>query len=649
MPQRLLHASYAAAFGDWPPRLMSLRDVAQLVHREKPNLLDVLLMAREWQCEPIVARAVNLAWDELALTRRATASCSGRVASSRRRTSDACSRGTKARRARSRVRSPPCSCCTRREDRLAYLRAIMFPQRSYLVARGFNADRALPARLASDREVMGTRARDPRLPRARARLRARGRRRRARAKYLEWLLDGFDAPPVRRGRLRGGHRPATNRMRVVLRRDGETVAASAIGASVLRREPRAVGQPAARSIRSTRSRAMRAASSVTASRACSRRDMESGKTTLTTGLVAPGYSYLTDEAVAFDWETGEIEPFPKPLSIDPGSQFLFPELAPPPPPAADDGSASTQWQVPPSMFRADAVGGRCRARFVVFPKYAADAPTALEPIDRAEALVELARRTPSGSASSPRRSLDTLSRVDPRGRLLPADRRRSRHCVSADRRTEWRRAAMADRTPGSLDAEFAPTRAASVYTVELDGEAVLLDEHENRLHHLNHTASLLCGRASTANARVQELAREISDELGLPYELVLADAVRVVRELGERGTARRGRGRRAARPGPGMTTVSDGEPHPASARRALAAVARRGRAAAAGRPRRDHAGRHRSGGVAAARRVADRGRPGRGARGCLRLDSGRRGPRPGPRAPRARCRRGVGVRRGQWR
>src|SRR5207344_950749 len=97
-------------------------------------------------------------------------------------------------------------------------------------------------------------------------------------------------------------------------------------------------------------------------------DPESGKTTLTTGLVRAGYSYLTDEAVSFDWETGEIEPYPKPLSIDPGSQFLFPELEPSLPPGAD-GEADGQWQVPPSSIRTDAVGGRCRAAYVVFPKY----------------------------------------------------------------------------------------------------------------------------------------------------------------------------------------------------------------------------------------------------------------------------------------
>ena len=63
---------------------MSLRDVAQLVLREQPNLVDVLLMARSWQCEPVVARAVDLAWDELALDPSTRRSSSGRDASSRR-------------------------------------------------------------------------------------------------------------------------------------------------------------------------------------------------------------------------------------------------------------------------------------------------------------------------------------------------------------------------------------------------------------------------------------------------------------------------------------------------------------------------------------------------------------------------------------
>jgi hypothetical protein len=137
--------------------------------------------------------------------------------------------------------------------------------------------------------------------------------------------------------------------------------------------------------------------------------MESGKTTLTAGLVRAGFAYLTDEAVAFGWESGEIEPYPKPLSIDAGSQLLFPELAPPPPPG-DDAVARAQWQVPPDSIRPGAVGARCRARYVVFPEYVSGADTALEPMSRAAGLVELARNTFEFRSHS-RRALDALAGI----------------------------------------------------------------------------------------------------------------------------------------------------------------------------------------------------------------------------------------------
>ena len=53
---------------------------------------------------------------------------------------------------------------------------------------------------------------------------------------------------------------------------------------------------------------------------------------------------------------------------------------------------------------------RASAGYVVFPRYAADAPTALVPIGRAEGLVELARNTFRFN-EQPRRSLDALARV----------------------------------------------------------------------------------------------------------------------------------------------------------------------------------------------------------------------------------------------
>jgi hypothetical protein len=120
--------------------------------------------------------------------------------------------------------------------------------------------------------------------------------------------------------------------------------------------------------------------------------MEAGKTTLVAGLVRRGMGYLSDEAVAIDSETLLIRPYPKPLSLDPGSWALFPELEPNAP-LAGDGYKRDQWHVPSAAIRAGALGRSCPVRLVVFPRYAPGATTALEPLRRAEALVELAKHT----------------------------------------------------------------------------------------------------------------------------------------------------------------------------------------------------------------------------------------------------------------
>ena len=93
---------------------------------------------------------------------------------------------------------------------------------------------------------------------------------------------------------------------------------------------------------------------------------------------------------------------------------------------------------------------------------------------------------------------------------------------------------MAESSASSIDVDFVPNRATTVYTVEIDGEAVLLDEEANRLHHLNHTAALLWA-CFDGHAPVRDLAREISEELGLEYDAVLTDTLNVVRELGAEG------------------------------------------------------------------------------------------------------------------
>jgi hypothetical protein len=135
--------------------------------------------------------------------------------------------------------------------------------------------------------------------------------------------------------------------------------------------------------------------------------MEHGKTTLTAGLVRAGFGYLTDEAVAIDAATLNIDPYPKPLSLDPGSWSLFPELADERA-GRDTLRAPDQWLIPSHAFRGDALGQPCPARFIVYPRYDATARTALEQLDRGEALVELTTNTFKFKDNA-RESLDVLA------------------------------------------------------------------------------------------------------------------------------------------------------------------------------------------------------------------------------------------------
>lgn len=57
-----------AAIGDYPPRLLSLRDVAEVVARLDPDPAELEATARRWRSLAAVRRAVLLAWNELNLT-----------------------------------------------------------------------------------------------------------------------------------------------------------------------------------------------------------------------------------------------------------------------------------------------------------------------------------------------------------------------------------------------------------------------------------------------------------------------------------------------------------------------------------------------------------------------------------------------------
>ena len=58
-PNRFMHACYHAALGDWPLRLGSLRDVAEILRRLDGDATAVRVLAASWGVEAVVAAAVT--------------------------------------------------------------------------------------------------------------------------------------------------------------------------------------------------------------------------------------------------------------------------------------------------------------------------------------------------------------------------------------------------------------------------------------------------------------------------------------------------------------------------------------------------------------------------------------------------------------
>jgi hypothetical protein len=86
--------------------------------------------------------------------------------------------------------------------------------------------------------------------------------------------------------------------------------------------------------------------------------------------------------------------------------------------------------------------------------------------------------------------------------------------------------------PDDIGAGFVARRARTAHTVEVDGEAVLLNE--GRLHLLNATGSLVWA-CFDGEGTIAEIAADISDGLGVPYHTVLEDTLAVARGLGSEG------------------------------------------------------------------------------------------------------------------
>ena len=118
--------------------------------------------------------------------------------------------------------------------------------------------------------------------------------------------------------------------------------------------------------------------------------------------------------------------------------------------------------------------------------------------------------------------LPHLTHLESRGRYT------HRPCSS------WAGFLVGDVDPGQIDERFIPARAAPVYTVELEGEAVLLDEDSNRLHLLNPIATLLWA-CFDGTSTVEEILTDLAEALDTPYDTVLHDTLDVLERLGQEG------------------------------------------------------------------------------------------------------------------
>jgi hypothetical protein len=116
----------------------------------------------------------------------------------------------------------------------------------------------------------------------------------------------------------------------------------------------------------------------------------SGKTTLVAALVQDGFGYLSDEAAALDLETGLVHPWPRPLGFRRGSRSLhrFAQLF------AADGEDTEEAHVAIEQIRPGAIATPCRVRQVIDHRYEPGAPTRLEALSRAGALVRMGSAAP---------------------------------------------------------------------------------------------------------------------------------------------------------------------------------------------------------------------------------------------------------------
>lgn len=138
----------------------------------------------------------------------------------------------------------------------------------------------------------------------------------------------------------------------------------------------------------------------------------SGKSTLCAALAHRGWRLLSDEMALIRLDDGMVLPQPRPVSLKNASIDVMRGYLDQPvfsPPVADTGKGTVAHLLAP----ADSVARSAemaRPAWVIFPKYKAGAPSALEPMAKAQAFMRVAENAFNYSVQAAR-GFDALARV----------------------------------------------------------------------------------------------------------------------------------------------------------------------------------------------------------------------------------------------
>jgi hypothetical protein len=240
-----------------------------------------------------------------------------------------------------------------------------------------------------------------------------------------------------------------------------------------------------------------------------------GKSTLAAGLLRGDAVYITDEAVAIDESTLEVLPFPKPLSLHPGSWHLLPASIEPP--------GGDEALVPASSIGAVMQDRAGRPGALATVRHTPGAGQPPQPISRAEMVFRLAGLT-FGFTSDVTRHLRCLAALVTSAACFVIDSDDTAETV-AQLGATIRAGSEAARQPVPLMRDD-----DGLLAVDLDQEAVVFVWSTGSLHHLDPLAMHVWS-ALREGRSLSQMVDDLSEMFSEPRERIQADVHQLAARL----------------------------------------------------------------------------------------------------------------------